>query len=112
MINDSPFNIDDLVFHHNDTDGYVDVMGPLDKGDGVELITSLFSSTQVPSAAINTIAVGNGLNDMPMLQAAEIPVCPANAEPEVKAYCRNHPGVVSDYEFIHATLDWLETQAS
>lgn len=105
---DAPFDYDQLVFHHSRADGYVDAMGQIDKGDGIEVITSLLSQTHSSTNTISSIAIGNGLNDMPMLEAATVPVCPANAEPEVSQYCRFHSGVVSEYEFIDATLQWLE----
>ncbi len=106
----SPFDSQQLVFHHSQVDGYVDVMSQIDKGDGVHAIASLLSLPKESPDAISSIAVGNGLNDLPMLQVATTPVCPANAEPEVIEYCSARSGVVSEREFIDATLQWLESQ--
>ena len=106
--NDSPFDHNELVFHHSKADGFVDAMSLVDKGDGVEEITSLLSKAKSSTTPICTIAIGNGLNDMPMLRIVTIPVCPENAEYEVKDYCRSRSGVVSKYGFIDATLQWLD----
>jgi len=105
---DAPFNYNQLVFHHSAADGFVDAMGQIDKGHGIEFVTSLLVQASRSTKTINSIAIGNGLNDLPMLKVATMPVCPANAELEVREYCRSRSGVVSDYEFIDATLHWLE----
>lgn len=105
--NDAPFDYNQFTFHQSEADGYVDAMGQIDKGDGVGFITTLLNSNHSSTETVR-IAIGNGLNDMPMLEAATIPVCPGNAEPEVCEYCRSKSGVVSEYEFIDATLQWLE----
>ena len=55
-------------------------MSLVDKGDGVEEITSLLSEAQSSPTPICSIAIENGFNDMPMLRIATIPVCPKNAE--------------------------------
>ena len=107
---DSPFDDDQLVFHHSKADGFVDAMGQINKGDGIQVVSALLAGSQSAAEAVTSIAIGNGLNDMPMLEVASIPVCPANAEPEVREYCRSHGGVASTYEFIDATLHWLEDQ--
>lgn len=106
---ESPFDSNQFIFHHSQADGYVDAMSQIDKGDGVEVITSLFAQVCSPSTPIRSFAFGNGLNDMPMLKVATTPVCPGNAEPEVRQYCRDNSGVVSDVDFIDATLHWFET---
>ena len=105
---DAPFDYHELVFYHSKVDGFVDAMGRIDKGDGIKVMTSLLSRVYSTPKIINSIAIGNGLNDIPMLEVATLPVCPGNAEPEVREYCRSRSGVVSEYEFIDATLRWLE----
>lgn len=105
---DAPLDYNQLVFHHSTADGFIDAMSQTNKGDGIDIVTSLLSDAHDSTKAINSIAIGNGLNDLPMLEVATIPVCPANAEPEVREYCRSRSGVVSEYEFIDATLEWLE----
>lgn len=104
----APFDYSQLVFHHSAADGYVDAMSQVDKGDGVGVVTALLSQMYGTSENIKSIAIGNGLNDMPMLEVATIPACPKNAEPEVREFCRSRSGLVSEYEFIDATLKWLE----
>ncbi len=83
-------------------------MGRIDKGDGVEIITSLLAESHNPTQAITSIAIGNGLNDLPMLEVATLPFCPGNAEPEVCEFCRSRSGIVSEHDFIEATLRLLE----
>lgn len=106
----APFDYNQVVFHHSEADGYVDAMGLIDKGDGVETVSAMLSCTHKPSRNTSTVAIGNGLNDMPMLNIASIPVCPANAEPEVREYCLSHSGFVSRHDFIDATFEWLDGQ--
>lgn len=108
--NDAPFDYNQFVFHQSEADGYVDAMSQIDKGDGIGVITTLLNPNHNSTKTVS-IAIGNGLNDMPMLEAATIPVCPRNAEPEVCEYCCSQSGVVSEYEFIDATLQWLEEYA-
>ena len=107
---ESPFNGEQLVFHHSKADKFVDVLSKVDKGDGIDVVTELLSRENSTAKTINSIAIGNGLNDMPMLEVATIALCPANAEPEVLDYCRSRSssGLVSEFEFIDATLQWLE----
>lgn len=104
----APFDYKQLVFHHSETDGYVDAMGLIDKGDGVETVTALLACAHKPTMNVSTFAIGNGLNDMPMLNIASMPVCPANAEAEVREYCLSRSGFVSKHDFIDATFEWLD----
>ena len=104
----APFDYNQFVFHNSTADGFVDAMSRIDKGDGVSVVSSLLSQEFTATKSINSMAIGNGLNDIPMLEVVTIPVCPRNAEPEVREFCRSHLGVVSEYEFIDATLQWLE----
>jgi len=90
----APFDSNQLVFHHSAADGYVDAMGQINKSDGVNVVTSLIATKN--SSTKN------------MLEVATIPVCPRNAEPEVRALCRSRSGVVSEYGFIDATLSLLD----
>jgi hydroxymethylpyrimidine pyrophosphatase-like HAD family hydrolase len=99
---DSPFEHEDFVFHNNVADGFIDVISKIDKGDGIDIICNLLGE---PQATI--IAVGNGLNDMPMFEKAHISLCPANSELGIKDFCQNAPGIISEYNFIEATLEWL-----
>ena len=108
---EAPFPVNELVIHHSLADGYVDVMGKIHKGDGTEVITSLLRKLSQSTDALHTIAIGNGLNDMPMLEAVTTPMCPANAEPEVREYCHSRSGIVSEHDYIDATLRWLDDLA-
>ena len=99
---DSPFEYKDFVFHNSVADGFIDVMSKIDKGDGIEIVCNHLGKKQS-----TIIAVGNGLNDMPMLEKAHVCLCPANSEPEVKDFCQNAKGINSKYSFIEATLNWL-----
>ncbi len=54
----------------------------IDKGFGLKLLSDLLS---IPLSEM--IAAGDNLNDIPMLEAAGLAVCPANAVEEVKAVC-------------------------
>ncbi|MBV1877286.1 MAG: HAD hydrolase family protein [Pseudomonadales bacterium] len=91
-----------FVYHLNITDGYLDVMAEVDKGDGMRLICMLESVTKG-----ETYAVGNGLNDMPMFDQADNILCPANSEAELKAYCVAQGGLLSKYAYIEASNAWL-----
>jgi hydroxymethylpyrimidine pyrophosphatase-like HAD family hydrolase len=99
---DSPFEHMDFVFHNSVADGFIDVMSKIDKGDGIEIVCNHVGNQQT-----TIIAVGNGLNDMPMLEKAHVCLCPANSELEVKDYCKNSAGIISEFSFIEATLNWL-----
>ena len=91
----------DLVYHHSVSDGYIDVMSEVDKGDGVQLIRHLLSNRQN-----QTYAVGNGTNDMPMFRHVDVCICPANADEPVFEYCKAK-GFVSPHSFVDATLALL-----
>ena len=101
---DSPFDAGEFIFHDSGSDGFVDVMSSIDKGHGVRLISDV-----VADGASRTFGVGNGLNDLPMMREVDMPVCPANAEPDLKEFCRAKGGHVSEHAYIQATLDWLQT---
>ena len=88
-------------YHHSRPEGFVDVLGKCDKGFGVRAVVSHLEADQAP-----TVAVGNGLNDLPMLAAVELPMCPSNAENEVRNYCATHGRVLPD-AFIGAVQGWL-----
>ena len=103
----SPVANDPLVYHHSVSDGYVDVMAEVDKGDGVQLIRHLESEHQ-----IFTYAVGNGSNDLPMFKHVDVCICPSNSDEPVFAYCKANKGVISEHAFIDATLDLLERNLS
>lgn len=105
---EAPIDYTLLEFHHNEADAYVDVLGQIHKGHGVEVITSQLSQAGSEISSINRIAIGNGLNDMPMFEAATTIVCPANSEPEVLEYCRARSGMLSERGYIDATLHWLD----
>lgn len=105
---EAPVDYELLEFHHNEADAYVDVLGQIHKGHGMEVITPQLSQITSHTGSVNSIAIGNGLNDMPMLRAATTIVCPANSEPEVLEYCRARSGFVSEHGYIDATLHWLE----
>lgn len=68
----APFDYNQLVFHNSTADGFVDAMSLIDKGDGVSVVSSLLSREFNPTKSISSIAIGNGLNDIPMLEAATI----------------------------------------
>ncbi|MEM9624514.1 MAG: HAD hydrolase family protein, partial [Pseudomonadota bacterium] len=93
----------EFVFHYSRWNRYLDVMGTMDKGAGLALTMSLLEQPLDYSAAI-----GDGLNDIAMLEKAALPVCPANAEAAVRELCSQR-GFVSQQHFVDATLDWLNT---
>jgi len=101
----SPFAAEEFVFHHSKADGFVDIMSSLDKGDGSNRIMALTSARQ-------SIAVGNGLNDIPLMEAADLCICPGNSEPELIDLVRQRGGIVAKSHYIHATLDWLRAISS
>jgi len=91
-----------LEFHYSQWNRYLDVMAEMDKGFGVALVLERLGIERKYSAAI-----GDGLNDLPMLQAVALPMCPANAAMEVVAACREG-GHVATRPYLDATLDWLK----
>ncbi len=95
------FPTDRFEYHHSRSDGFIDVMGQVDKGMGVQL-----ALTHLQAPHLETAGIGNGLNDLPMLEAVDLPICPSNAEPEVKAYCAQN-GLVSEHAYIQAATEWL-----
>jgi hydroxymethylpyrimidine pyrophosphatase-like HAD family hydrolase len=98
------FAQDAFTYHHSSSDGFIDVMGTVDKGLGVELAIGYLGYD--PG---QTVAIGNGLNDLAMLSKVGLPICPENAEPLVKNMCENS-GISSEHRFIEATKAWLTTR--
>ena len=89
---------DCLVYHHNDF--YVDVLTEVGKGDAALLVLDWLGVANADS-----LAAGDGLNDLSMFEALERGFCPANAAAEVKQLCRRKGGVVSEHAYGAATLD-------
>ena len=98
----APMGGDSLVYHHSVSDGYLDVMAEVDKGDGVQLIRHLESTQQ-----IRTYAIGNGSNDLPMFRHVDVCICPSNSDEAVVEFCETNNGLISQHRFIGATLDIL-----
>ena len=98
----APTGGDYLVYHHSVSDGYLDVMADVDKGDGVQLIRHLESTQQ-----IRTYAIGNGSNDLPMFRHVDVCICPSNSDEAVVEFCETNNGLISQHRFIGATLDIL-----
>lgn len=95
------FKSDNFTFHYSSAFGLVDVIGQVDKGMGVKVLTKFLGGS-----AADTFAVGDGLNDLPMLHAVNFPICPANAEPEVQDFCKVN-GLASNASYIEAVTSWL-----
>ena len=91
-----------LVYHHSVSDGYLDVMAEVDKGDGVQLIRHLEFIQQ-----IRTYAIGNGSNDLPMFRHVDVCICPSNSDESVFEFIEANNGLISQHRFIGATLDML-----
>lgn len=98
---EAAFGEDNFVFHYSRAFGLVDVMSQADKGMGVKVLTKFLGGSTA-----DTFAVGDGLNDLPMLHAVNYPICPANAEPEVQNLCKVK-GLVSNASYIGAVTSWL-----
>ena len=91
----------EFKYHHSRWNRFIDVMSTMDKGLGVALIMEHLGFDASLSAA-----VGDGLNDISMLENVGTPICPANAESSVVALCRMR-GYASTHEYIGATIDWI-----
>ena len=98
----APVGREYLVYHHSVSDGYLDVMVEVDKGDGVQLIRHLESIQEV-----RTYAIGNGSNDLPMFRHVDVCICPSNSDASVFEFCKANNGLISQHRFIGATLDML-----
>jgi hydroxymethylpyrimidine pyrophosphatase-like HAD family hydrolase len=104
---DSPLADQSLVYHHSNSDGYVDVMSKVDKGSGARLIC-LLESANALKAEIETFAIGNGMNDISLFEAVDNMICPGNSDREVIDFCGSH-GLVSEFAYVDATKAWLRT---
>ena len=100
--NEPQFAGDDFAYHWSRPERFIDVMGHMDKGLGVELMREFLDPTY-------TYAIGNGLNDLAMLKAVDHPICPANAETDVIEYCQG-AGSVSEHGFIASLHDFLQSK--
>lgn len=77
-------------FHH--------LMGPHDKGRACRLLLDCYRRQRGPRGAVRAIALGDSLNDLPMLEAADLPVLvqrpDGSYDPEVRLpRLRFAPGV-------------------
>lgn len=95
------FGAESLVYHHSRANRFVDVMGTMNKGIGLSLTMEHLGYDLAQSAAI-----GDGLNDIPMLETVAFPICPANSEDAVRKICREN-GHASSSLYIGATLEWV-----
>jgi len=95
------FRSDRFVYHYSSWNHFVDVMGLMDKGIGLSLVMEDLKLDPTCAAAI-----GDGLNDLPMLLLAGRSLCPANAVAAVRQYCEEN-GYASSASYIDATFDWL-----
>ncbi|MFT4714286.1 MAG: hydroxymethylpyrimidine pyrophosphatase-like HAD family hydrolase, partial [Candidatus Azotimanducaceae bacterium] len=100
----SPVAGDKLVYHHSASDGYLDVMAEVDKGDAVQIICHLESQR-----SLHTYAVGNGTNDLPMFRQVDSCVGPSNSDDLLLSYLKQNGGLISEHSFIDATLSLLKT---
>lgn len=103
IANEDQFSGDNFVFHYSRAHGLIDVMGQVDKGMGVKVITKFLDGSTA-----DTFAIGDGLNDLSMLQAVNYPICPANAELEIQDLCKAK-GHRSDASYIAAVTSWLQS---
>lgn len=99
---ETSFAADGLIYHYSRSNRFIDVMGTMDKGLGVHLTVDYLAGEMSRTAAI-----GDGLNDLPMLEAVAVPVCPANAEPAVQDLCERR-GYRSAASWIGAGHAWLD----
>ena len=90
-----------FTFHHSRWNRSIDLMGAMDKGLGMAVVMEILGID-----ISQTVAIGDGLNDISMLERAGTPICPANAEADVIALCRSK-GVASSFGYIEATINWL-----
>ena len=98
------FQGDRFVYHYG-SEGFIDVVGQVDKGIGVEIVVEHLGGN-----IKKTVGIGNGTNDLPMLEKVGLSLCPANSDHEVKALCTER-GFVSDRDYIDATFTWLSSRA-
>lgn len=90
-----------FIFHYSCEHEFIDVLGQVDKGIGVEVVTRFLGG-----CTAETFAIGGALNDLPILQAVNYPICPANAVLEVQNLCTTK-GHLSDASYIAAVTTWL-----
>jgi len=107
LIDQSPFAPEHYIVHHSKPDRLVDVLSLIDKGDGVSWCIDSSGLRDV-----ETFAIGNGVNDLPMMERVDHCLCPANSEPELIQYCQQNGGLVSEHTYIAATNNWLKQRLS
>lgn len=77
---------DRLVYAESDPEFFEINTAGCDKGSGLRRLAGLFRDAH--GQQLLTVAAGNYENDLPMLRAADISACPADAQDLVKPSCR------------------------
>ncbi len=103
-----PADADNFVFHHSVADRFLDVMAQVNKGDGTRALLQWLRQTEHIEQT-DTVAVGNGSNDLPLLAVVDRFVCPSNSEAVVLDYCLSHQGFAATKPYIEATFEWLDS---
>jgi hydroxymethylpyrimidine pyrophosphatase-like HAD family hydrolase len=90
-----------LVYCHSED--FVDVLGPVHKFDGAFVLAK-----HLGLEPEDTLAVGDGMNDIDLFRQWPKLLCPANANADLLELCRARGGRCSDHPYAEATLSELK----
>ena len=87
------------------SDRYIDILPGVHKLDGIHLLTA-----HLGMPLDHALAVGDYLNDLPVFEAFQRVLCPANAHPTIKAltHSKGRDGHVSEQPYGLALLEFIE----
>ena len=96
-----------LKLEYCHSEEFVDVLGPVHKFDGAFVLAQ-----HLGLEPEDTLAVGDGMNDIDLFRQWPKLLCPSNAHADLLELCRRRGGVCSEHPYAEATLNELEQWGS
>lgn len=96
-----------LKLEYCHSEDFVDVLGPVHKFDGAFVLAQ-----HLGLEPEDTLAVGDGMNDIDLFRQWPKLLCPFNAHADLMELCRRRGGVCSEHSYGEAILNELEHWSS
>lgn len=91
-------------FHYCYSHAFLDILGNIHKSDGAVLMCKLFNLNPIQS-----LVIGDGMNDLDIFEKFPNLLCPHNAHTKIIEHCNTKKGIVSEFKYAQASIDYLNT---